>query len=72
MRRHHPIQTLVHDYEWIHTGIGITGNGLFFIGSVLFLREATKSVGVWLFIVGALFMLVGSLGSAVVKLTDRS
>lgn len=59
-RRHHPMQTLFEDYEWVHTGIGITGNALFFGGSILFLSESTKTIGVWTFIVGAFFMLIGS------------
>jgi hypothetical protein len=62
----HPIQRFVRDYEWIHTGIGLVGNLLFLIGSVFFLWETTKAVGVWLFIFGAGFMLLGSIGRAVV------
>lgn len=66
-RRHHPIQTFFQDYEWIHTIVGIAGNTLFFLGSILFLQESTKGVGVWTFIVGSFFMLFGSVGSAIVQ-----
>lgn len=78
-----PIKTLVQDYTWIHLGIGLTGNALFAIGSVLFLPvfgEAHlpvfgdtewKTVGVWLFIAGASFMFVGSLGSLLVSIYSK-
>lgn len=61
------LQRLVSDYEWFHTGVGILGNLMFFVGSVLFLFESAKTVGVWLFIVGSFGMLIGSVGEAVVK-----
>lgn len=61
------IRRLVRDYDWFHTGVGIAGNLLFFVGSVLFLFEPTKIVGIWLFILGSFGMLVGSVGRAIVK-----
>ena len=59
-----PIKILVRDYEWIHLTLGLLGHLSFFTGSILFLPalEAYKTVGVWLFIFGALFMLVGYIG----------
>ncbi len=65
------VRSFVRDYEWIHTLIGIFGNTTFFAGSVLFLWESTKPLGVWLFIVGAAGMLVGSVGSAIVQMERR-
>lgn len=53
-------------YDWIHTSLGIFGNVAFLIGSVCFLAESTKTIGVWLFIAGAAGMLLGSIGEAVV------
>lgn len=49
------------------------GHIQFFAGSVLFLEQfhAYKPIGVWLFISGAFMMLIGNLGSAIVKLYDR-
>lgn len=67
----HPIHTFFREYEWVHTAVGIAGNTLFFVGSLLFLSESTKDIGVWCFIVGAAFMLFGSVGSAVVKRYER-
>jgi hypothetical protein len=61
-----PTQRFVQDYEWIHTGIGLVGNLLFFVGSVLFLWESTQQTGVWLFIFGAGAMFVGSIGRGLV------
>lgn len=59
------LRTLLRDYEWIHLGLGLTGNLMFFVGSVLFLPafEPWKTLGVWLFVVGSLLMLVGSAGN---------
>ena len=73
------IRTLVQEFGWIHTGIGLIGNTTFFLGSVLFLPTFKKweevgmewqTVGVWLFIVGAFFMLIGSLGNFLVKVYE--
>lgn len=64
----HALSLLLKRFEWVHTGLGILGNTLFFIGSVFFLYEALKTAGIWLFIVGAGLMLVGSLGSGIVKI----
>jgi hypothetical protein len=77
-----PIKTLVQDFGWIHTGIGLAGNILFFVGSVAFLPRLGKvhvpgaglvewqTVGVWLFIFGAAFMAIGSLGALLVKIYE--
>ena len=64
------IKRFVNDFEWVHTLVGICGNTLFFVGSLLFLSESTKHIGVWTFIIGSAFMLIGSVGSAIVQLTD--
>lgn len=67
-----PLKKIVNEYEWFHTWLGVTGNVLFVIGSVLFLSESTKHLGTWLFIVGSSLMFVGSTGSALVRLYDES
>ncbi len=67
-----PIKTLVQDYGWIHLSLGLFGNLAFFVGSILFLPslEPWKTLGVWLFIVGAFFMLIGSLGRLLVDVWE--
>lgn len=67
------IRTLVQDYEHIHTAIGISGNLLFVVGSVLFYKafEQYRTLAVSLFVVGSVFMLIGSLGSGLRRLWRR-
>lgn len=59
------------DYRWIHTGIGLLGNGAFLAGSVFFLWESLKTAGIWLFIIGATGMFIGSLGDALSLEADK-
>lgn len=61
------IRRVAEDYEWFRTAVGIAGNLMFFVGSILFLFEATKVAGIWLFIVGSFGMLVSAIGNAIVK-----
>lgn len=63
---------LVQDYRWIHTGIGLFGNGAFLVGSVFFLWDSLKLAGIWLFIIGAAGMFVGSIGDAIVMETNEN
>lgn len=58
----------VEEFHWLHTTLGLIGNVSFLVGSVFFLWEATKLAGIWLFIVGALGMMLGSIGDAVAKM----
>lgn len=66
-----PLRKIVEDFGWIHTTVGLVGNLLFVVGSVLFLWESTKQTGVWVFIAGSSFMFVGSAGDATIKLGSR-
>lgn len=61
-----PVQSLVREYEWFHTTVGILGNLTFFVGSIFFLFADLKTVGTWLFIIGSFGMLIGALGRALV------
>lgn len=58
------LRTLVKDYFYIHLGIGLVGNLLFVLGSILFFKtfEAWYTVAVWLFVAGSSGMFLGSLG----------
>lgn len=53
--------------RWFHAMIGLLGSAAFFIGSILFLPRFVeyKTVGVWLFIFGSFFMLLGAIGRIV-------
>ncbi len=64
------VDDLLQDYEWVHTLLGLLGNVSFFVGSIFFLFESLKTAGVWLFIIGSAGMLVGSIGRAVLDLSD--
>lgn len=66
------LRTLVQEFGWIHTGIGLFGNITFVAGSVLFLPafEPLKTLGVWLFIAGASLMLIGNFGDLLVKIYE--
>lgn len=65
------LRAFLRDYEWIHIGVGLFGNFLFFVGSVFFLWASWQTAGVWLFIVGSFAMLLGSLGEALVRWERR-
>lgn len=67
------LKILVHDYSWIHLTIGLIGNILFFVGSVLFLPqyEPYKVLAIWLFIIGSFLMLTGSVGRFLVDLWEE-
>lgn len=65
------VQVLVHDFPWIHMGIGLTGNTLFFVGSVFFLIPPLETVALWLFVLGSFGMLVGSVGEILVRRERR-
>ncbi|EUC70900.1 hypothetical protein Y017_07945 [Alcanivorax sp. 97CO-5] len=59
-------RALVHQYQWFHVILGLIGNGTFVVGSVFFLWESWQQAGTWLFIIGSVGMLIGSIGSAIV------
>jgi hypothetical protein len=67
------VATVVHNYGWIHLSLGLFGNFLFFIGSIFFLPqfEPIKTLGVWLFIIGAFLMMIGSIGRLLVDVLDE-
>lgn len=62
---------MIHDFPWIHRVLGLIGNAAFFVGSILFFFEALKFAGIWLFVVGSFFMLVGSAGEFLVRWVER-
>jgi hypothetical protein len=65
------IRDFVNNYSWVHTGLGLTGNFSFLVGSVFFLYETLQPLGVWLFIIGSAGMFIGSIGDAIVMRTQQ-
>lgn len=61
------LRELVREYEWMHLALGMLGNLLFFVDSVLFLFETVKVLDVWAFVVGSLLMLVRSVGNVLAR-----
>ena len=64
------LKTIVQDYGWIHSSLGVLGDTTFFIGSILFLPrfEQIQTIAVWLFIIGSFLMLIGGVGSMLVSI----
>lgn len=65
------LRRLINEFRWVHTGVGLIGNTSFFVGSIFFFWEATKTAGIWLFVVGAFGMMVGSVGELLVRYERR-
>lgn len=57
------------EFEWIHITIGIIGNTTLFIGSTLFYYEHPETIATWFFMGGSFLMLIGSIGSGLVRYT---
>ncbi len=66
-----PLRTFVRDFPWIHLGLGLIGNVAFLVGSIFFLWKTLEPAGVWLFIVGAGGMLIGSVGQLFVWIEEH-
>jgi hypothetical protein len=58
-------RTFIREFPVVHLVIGVVGNVIFFVGSVLFLWSALELVAIWLFIVGSFGMMLGAIGQAV-------
>ncbi len=58
------LELIVREYRHWHLAVGLIGNALFLIGSVLFFKmfEAWQTFAVWLFVIGSALMLLGALG----------
>ncbi|APE19108.1 hypothetical protein BOH72_12060 [Mycobacterium sp. WY10] len=55
-------------FPWAHLAVGLLGNTLFVIGSVLFFWESVKTVAIWLFVIGSAGMLLGSVGELLIRI----
>lgn len=59
------------DFPWIHLIIGLTGNLMFFVGSIMFFYKSLETGAIWFFVLGSLGMLLGSLGELFVRVEKR-
>lgn len=59
------------DFPWAHLAVGLFGNALFFVGSIMFFWENVKALAIWLFVVGSLGMFLGSVGELLVRIEKR-
>jgi len=65
------VGTALAEFPWVHLGLGLAGNTLFVIGSVMFFWEIVKTLAIWLFVFGSLGMLLGSVGEVLVRIEKR-
>ncbi len=63
--------TAAREFPWVHLGLGLAGNTLFVIGSVMFFWDSVKTLGIWMFVLGSLGMLLGSVGELLVRIEKR-
>ncbi|SFW75269.1 YrhK-like protein [Amycolatopsis australiensis] len=58
------MKVFIREFPAVHLAIGVIGNVIFFVGSVLFIWHATEDVAIWLFIIGSAGMMLGAVGQA--------
>ncbi|WP_328452855.1 MULTISPECIES: YrhK family protein [unclassified Amycolatopsis] len=58
------LKAFVREFPTVHLVIGVAGNLVFFVGSVLFVWHTTELLAIWLFIAGSFGMLLGDIGQA--------
>jgi hypothetical protein len=54
----------IREFPAVHLAIGVIGNIIFFVGSVLFIWHVTEVLAIWLFIIGSFGMMLGAIGQA--------
>jgi YrhK-like protein len=60
-RERRALGVFVRRFPEIHLGIGLVGNAVFLVGTVLFMA-GPEAVGIWFFLVGSSGMFLGALG----------
>lgn len=68
--RRRTLETFVHRFPTVHVSLGMIGNALFVVGSLLFVT-GSQDLGAYLFVAGSCGMFLGSLGEAVRRMTRR-
>ena len=65
------LPALLHDFPWVHLGIGLLGNAAFVVGSAMFFFKSTETAAIWVFVLASAGMLIGSLGELFVRIESR-
>ena len=66
----HALAAFVRRYPQAHLGIGLLGNALFILGSLLFMTKH-QDLGTWFFLAGSTGMFLGTLGELLSRLGKR-
>ncbi|GHF32562.1 hypothetical protein FHX82_005159 [Amycolatopsis bartoniae] len=59
------MRSFIREFPTVHLVIGVIGNVIFFVGSVLFLWSWAEQLAIWLFIIGSFGMMLGAIGQAI-------
>lgn len=62
------VGALLRDFPWGHLALGLLGNTLFVVGSVMFFWERLMTLATSFFVLGSAGMLLGSLGELFVRI----
>lgn len=65
------VTELVRNFPWLHLGLGLVGNMLFLVGSIMFFFPGVKTAAIWGFVLGSAGMLIGSIGELLVRVDKR-
>lgn len=69
--RRRRVSHFVRDFPQVHLGLGLFGNFLFVVGSIMFFYPSVKTAAVWIFVVASVGMFLGSLGQMVVRIDKQ-
>lgn len=68
---HRWLGTVMREFPWVHLGLGLVGNTMFFLGSIFFFYEGLKTLGIWLFVIGSFGMLTASVGEFLIRIEKK-
>lgn len=62
------LKRLIQDFPMVHASVGLAGNAMFVLGSVLFFETFdAKTLAIWLFVAGSSLMFLGAAGDWLLK-----
>jgi hypothetical protein len=65
------IRVFAHDFPWFHRWVGLVGNTLFVLGSVMFLFERLVMPATWIFVGASAGLMVDSIGEKLRRHEDQ-